>query len=325
MRRTLMSVQFGWMTLLVLPALSLAQSDRIIGQGVTDECLVDADQRVAGWKAQGRTPAEIEKFFQARLTMCSGLDPAKSLFAGAVNVDYTRFAQLVASDKISPNLYVALIRDRSRKLRGAKASSSWNTAYVMGDRDGDLIPDDRDQCPGTPDLTPTNDQGCPQDTRLPEAPSARDLHAAMNGLGIVTSPVCDGASFPGLSVPIKTGYDNVDRHTFAIAASRVTGQPANCIVLYEVQIRMSKPTSAAVPATDAVQVVFRNTESTDPPASERQVFRMQTTDTGSRKRLYDNAKYYNQLDIRVRAINGNGLSSGWSPVLQRLDPSFGEP
>ncbi len=325
MRRTWRRVQFGWMILLAIPALSLAQSDRIIGQGVSDQCLADADQRVAGWKAQGRTPAEIEKFFQAFLTMCSGLDPAKALFAGAVNVDYTRFAQLVASDKISPNLYVALIRDRSRKLRGAKASPNWMTAYVLGDRDGDLIPDDRDRCPGTPDLTPTNDQGCPVDTGLPEAPSARNLHAAMDGLGIVTSPACDTASFPDLSIPIKTGYDNVNRQTFAIAVTRVAGQPDNCIVLYEVQIRMSKPTSAAVPATDALQVVFRNTENTDPSASGRQVFRMQTTDTGSKKRLFDNAQYYNQLDIRVRAINGNGLSSGWSPVLQRLDPSFGEP
>jgi hypothetical protein len=149
----------------------------------------------------------------------------------------------------------------------------------------------------------------------------------MNHMSLMMSPACDAAAFPTLSKPIKAGYDNVNRATFAIATTKVPGQPDRCIVLYEVQIHFSDRVNPAYPAADMFQVVFRNTENTDvsPSGQTRQVFRVRASDTGNKKHLYDNAKYYNTIDLRVKAINGNGLTSGWSPIIVVPGPSFGEP
>ena len=59
--------------------------------------------------------------------------------------------------------------------------------------------------PGTPDLAPTDEHGCPVD-ELPEAPSRRDVDLSIEALGLVQSPACDGAPIPDVSAPIKTGY-----------------------------------------------------------------------------------------------------------------------
>jgi hypothetical protein len=302
------------MILCVVSLCALAQ-DRFFGSGIDQKCYDGANQSVAIWKQQGLSDAQIQKLFQQYLAQCSGADPATALFAGVVNIDYFRFARLVISGNIAPDLYVGLVRDRERKMKVAVKTPGWLTSYASGDADGDLVPDLMDRCPGTPDLTRTDNFGCPDRTPLAPQPSGEQLVQVLNRLNLITSTACDAASFPDVSMPIKLGYDLGLQEEFVLGVSKVSGQPANCVVLYEVEVHMSKPKAGApVPAEDLVPVVFRSTENTDmsPSGQTRQVFRIKPTDTGAKHQLWQNARYYNHAEFRVRAINGNGLSGGWS-------------
>lgn len=61
------------------------------------------------------------------------------------------------------------------------------------------------------------------------------------------------------------------------------------------------------------------------PGQNRQVFRVKQYDPGARGRVYDNAWVYTNWQIRVWALNGNGLSSGWSGWTTIQGGLFGEP
>ena len=71
--------------------------------------------------------------------------------------------------------------------------------YIQGDADGDLVPDSMDLCRATPDLTRTDDQGCPDRTPLAPQPSAEEMHQVFTKMKLITSPACDSAAFPEMS------------------------------------------------------------------------------------------------------------------------------
>ncbi len=307
--------------------LKVDQGEQMFGGALDNACYEAANASVVQWRAEGKTEQEIEALYQSALAECSGADGGVASLVGIVNVDYARLGRMLIAGELAPDEYLARVRDRSRKLRMARADPTWVSAFVQGDEDGDFVPDDRDRCPRTPDLIPTDDEGCPQDDR-PDAPSEREVRRTIGALGVVISSNCDGAALPTVSNPIKAGYDNVDRSTFAIAVTKVNNQPDDCIVFYEISIRFSNESEhLIVPLKSLVTVIFRSTENTDhsPSGQLRQVFRTRETDTGQRKRLYDIARYYGLKEIRVRTVNGNGLSKGWSPPLSHAVVSFGEP
>jgi len=311
---------------LVLTAAATVGSaqDRIFGAGITDACMQSANSQAALWKAQGVNATTVEKQFQALLAVCNGDSQLTAAFVGAANFDYTRFARLVAKNLITPNLYVALFQDRNRKLRLARNNPNWVLAYARGDADGDLVPDSMDRCPGTPDLTPTDDTGCPVGGDLPPAPSATDLQQVLNALHMTSAKNCDGAPTPDASSTLKFGYDDAAKAsilnplasltgTFAIAASKVTNQPAGCTVFYEAELRYSQPAFGNAP-DKVINVVFRDSENQDYQFDPtRMVFRAPYTAQGQLGDLYwtDLNAWYLTCEVRVRAMNGNGQSSGW--------------
>jgi hypothetical protein len=316
--------------LAALPVAALAQSDRTFGWGIDQHCYDGANQAAALWAKQGIADATIQKQFQQYLAACSGADQATAAFVGAVNVDYYRLAKLILSGKIQPDLYVGLVRDRERKMRHAVKNTVWLNAYLQGDSDGDLIPDAMDRCPGTPDLTRTDDQGCPDATPLAPQPPMEKLQPLFGKMHLMTALACDKAPLPDISTPIKLGFANGvpgSKVEFAFAVTKVSGQPANCVNLYEVQVQMQgviDPQKA--PPSRFERVVFRSTENTDlgPTGQQRQVFRVSATDTGIKYKLFAEAGNYTDFEFRVRAVNGNGQSSGWSEWVKSAG-GFGEP
>jgi hypothetical protein len=238
-----------------------------------------------------------------------------------------RLARQVLAETLPTNAYLARVRDRKRKLRLARADRAWVTEYLRGDADGDLVPDARDRCPGTPDLDPTTDDGCPSGERLPQAPDIRDVKATMDRLGMVFSDDCDDAPLPETPVPIRLGYSTDLRRTVAIAVTPVRNQPAGCPIFYEVQVRMwAGGTGAGLPPVSYAEMLFQDDEDTAAPGDDgRLIFRVDDDDPGGRGILYDRGHHYSYRTWRVRAANGFGQVSSWSAPRTDDAPSFGEP
>ncbi|HKG23518.1 MAG TPA: hypothetical protein VKC34_16580 [Blastocatellia bacterium] len=298
-----------------------------------EECVRSATLQVRDLVAANRPQREIERAFQIALAACSGpgVAPEEAALAGSVNVDYLRLARAIAAGAISPAQYLQRVRDRSRKLKLARRDPGYAKSLASGDADGDFVPDDRDRCPRTPALEPTDDTGCPTRERAPGAPSAREMRRVLDTMKISASPNCKNAPVPDSSDPLKIGYDNVDRHTLAMAVTVVSNQPQDCMVFYEIGLRLldvfegNKP---FLPDSAIGHFVFRGTDNEDKKSNPaRRVFRIRETDpdTGNRRFIFQNLSRYGRVEWRVRAINGNGQASKWSGWSEASGPSFGEP
>lgn len=280
------------------------------------ECIKRADELLARWTSENRPKDQIEKLYQAELARCGGAQNGVPEIIGAANFDYTRLGRLFLTENITPAEYLVRVRDRSRKLRTAIADVDWAQAYLKGDRDGDLIPDDFDHC-HTPDLVPTDDRGCPVNEPLPEAPSIEEVRRAREGLQIVISPACREAPMPSLSEPLQIGVDSNDADSFLVSVTKVTNQPANCMVFYEISFHLRRSSVFGGLREKDARVVFRASENIDtsPAAAQRQVFRIRKATFAAWLDLNSVAVEPNDIaekHVKVRAISGNGLSSGWS-------------
>lgn len=263
-----------------------------------------------------RTKSEDPREYQQKLAECLGLGNLAG-FAGAANFDYARLGRQLLAGSIEPDAYLGAVRDRTAKLRLTAREKTWADAFARGDADRDLVPDERDNCPGTSDLAPTDERGCPL-TSLPEAPSAEDVREAREAMHMAVSPACKGAPPPQLSTALGMGRDPDDEDAFLIAVSRVKNQPDDCLILYEVDIRSRYGSFFSQSSGVALfHFVFRPSESIDTSAKaeHRHVFRVRKADIPAWNRLAvvavepgDRA----ELTASVRAINGNGVSGGVS-------------
>jgi hypothetical protein len=281
------------------------------------DCIKRADELLARWKSDNTPADQIEKLYQTELVRCGGPKNGVPEIVGAANFDYTRLGRLFLTEHISPPEYLARVKDRSRKLRNAIADEGWTNGYLKGDRDNDLVPDERDRCPDTPDLSPTDDSGCPQTGPLPPAPSVDEVRRARDALHIVIGPACRDATVPLISQPLQIGIDPNDQDSFLISVTRVTNQPSGCMVFYEISMHLKRRSFfGGANETDA-RVVFRASENIDtsPAAAQRQVFRIRKSTFPRWNQLVQTAIEPNDIaekHIKVRAVSGNGLSSGWS-------------
>ncbi|HVF91775.1 MAG TPA: hypothetical protein VNH22_17045 [Blastocatellia bacterium] len=298
-----------------------------------EECIQSANLKARELAAANRPQREIERAFQIALAACSGpgVAPEEAALAGSVNVDYLRLARAIAAGAISPAQYLQRVRDRSRKLKVARRDREYARSLASGDADGDFVPDDRDRCPRTPELEPTDDTGCPTRERPPVAPSSREMQRVLDTMRISASPNCKNAPVPNSSDPLKIGYDNVNRETLAMAVTAVVNQPGDCMVFYEIGIRLLdvfEGNKHFLPADAIGHFVFRGSDSEDKKSNPaRRVFRIRKTDpdTGNRRFIFENLARYGRVEWRVRAINGNGQASKWSDWSEASGPSFGEP
>src|SRR4051812_12557322 len=175
-------------------------------------CRDAATAKLTDWRAANPDDLVVARLYETALAACArpAVDGATAAMVGIVNVDYERAARMMISNQLTPAQYLAVSRDRSAKLRAAIKDASWAQARANGDADGDLVPDDRDRCPNTPELTATDANGCPlPDNRLPKAPSGQEVQRVLAQLNIVIAPGCDGAPPPGPAAPVQLGYDRV--------------------------------------------------------------------------------------------------------------------
>jgi hypothetical protein len=282
-----------------------------------DECIKRTEGLVARWREEKKPQDQIEKLYQAELARCSGTQNGVAEILGAANFDYTRLGRLFLTEHLNPAEYLARVKDRSRKVQKAIADDSWSGSYLKGDRDNDLVPDERDRCPDTPDLTPTDDSGCPQNEPLPAAPSIEEVRRAKEGLQIVISPACREAPLPSFSEPLQIGRDSNDPDSFLISVTKVTNQPAGCMVFYEISLHLKRSSVFGGLRESDARVVFRASENIDTSAAaaQRHVFRIKRSSFPLFNELINSAVEPNDIaekHVKVRAISGNGLSSGWS-------------
>lgn len=281
------------------------------------ECIKRAEELLARWKQENKPQDQIEKLYQGELARCGGAQSGVAEIVGAANFDYTRLGRLFLTEHLNPAEYLARVKDRSRKLRNAIADEGWSNSYIKGDRDNDLVPDERDRCPDTPDLVPTDDSGCPQNEPLPAAPSVEEIRRAKEGLKIVISPACKDAPLPSFSQPLQIGVDSNDPDSFLISVTKVTNQPTGCMVFYEISMHLKRRSLFGGASETDARVVFRASENIDtsPAAAQRQVFRIKKSTFSLWGDLIRTAIEPNDIaekHIKVRAVSGNGLSSGWS-------------
>lgn len=236
------------------------------------------------------------------------------------NVDYTQAALQLATEKITPAEYLAFVRDREAAVNKADDDPVFAAELCTGkDSDGDWVPDSRDKCPKTPELTATDDDGCPL-TTLPPAPSAVDVHKLLGLMHISIKNDCAKGEVPPVTfagafyVPQRPDVGNY------IFASRVKGQPPGCPVWYEFGV---KDISLGLPGQGLqikdYEVTFMDREeATDlvgqgvpVPAGAIQ-FQALPTDPGTRGMLGKEGGHHVIVEIRVRAMNGAGVRGPWS-------------
>lgn len=281
------------------------------------DCMKRAEELLARWTEEKKPQDQIEKLYQAELARCGGAQNGVAEITGAANFDYTRLGRLFLTEHINPGEYLARVRDRSRKLRNASFDEGWSQSYLKGDRDNDLVPDERDRCPDTPDLVPTDDAGCPTNEPLPAAPSVEEVRRAKEGLQIAISPACREAPVPSLSEPLQIGRDSNDQDSYLVSVTKVTNQPANCMVVYEISFHLKRRSFFGGAREKDARAVFRASENIDtsPAAAQRHVFRIRKSTFAAWADLISVAIEPNDVaekHVKVRAISGNGLSSGWS-------------
>lgn len=266
-------------------------------------------------------------------------DPAANAFAAAVRVDYARLAQLLIAGQITPDTYVGRVRDRTRKAKLAQRDPAFARAFIRGDADGDLIPDDRDASPRTPPLAPTDDSGrrvaeppAKPDPRRPAGPSDRDMARIFASMNMMIAPECVSQPAPSKPRLLRLGYSNATRDLMfgVVPAGLAT---AKCPVFYEFSVRLTKvfPGNASfLPAEAFKQVVYRSDQNADlnPGGQNRLIFRVlrNAPQTGDRDFLLQHVGRYGQAEWRARAINANGMSSNWSDWTIGAEPiSYEEP
>lgn len=289
----------------------------------TEACLQRAEEQAAVWKEQGKSEAEVARLYQVELARCSGVAPACAAVVAAVNVDYAWLGRQVLSGSMTPVDYLARVRDRGRKLKQSRQAPEICDAYQQGDADGDLVPDDRDKCAMTPNLNPTGPDGCPDPTPPPTAPSREAVDNAAKALKIPVTPACQTAAVPDGAAVLRFGLNPADENVFLIEVTRVGNQPANCPVFFEIETRIRNSSFFSGSLTqEAFRRVYRPADAVQgpPAATETLTFRVRRTDPIPWDALVRSGvepSDHAVKSIRVRTVNGNGSSAGWSSTRVR--------
>ena len=289
-------------------------------------CRTQADAQVPKWRAAGMSDRDVEKAYQVVIGQCTGdFDIPTAVLIASVNVDMQRLARMFLSGALDSAGYLARARDRGAKLHRALKDAAYRNDLVnFGDRDGDLVPDNRDRCTNTADLAPTDVNGCPMQPNGSGAPDAQSVRQILQSMNFVADVNCTNAPVPETPRPVKAAWGE---HMGNFAVSRVGNEPAGCLVLYQIEM-WAQGTSLSNPLF--AEIVFRGTEAKPSPAIPATVLRFQTSpgdpgDAGNRKTAAIALLNYSNARWRVRAINGSGLRSQWSEWRTLAGPPTADP
>jgi outer membrane protein assembly factor BamB len=266
-------------------------------------------------------PLTLDIHIGAIQCMGGGTTYCESLLVGTVNFDLRTAALRYMAQTFTPQQYKAITRDRSRKLNAALKDPALLAAYCKGDADGDIVPDDRDDCPSTPDLTPTTDRGC-TDPTLPDAPSRKAIDFILKTTGIFFDRRCEGAPIPNM--PLPTGWCELrepPKFAYVVGFRGVTNQPAGCPVWYQFRVETAHPQA---PNFDNPQLVRHRGYGIGPDELGTSV----ASPPGGPGDLHAELPALISLGdpssdllealaiVTVRAVNGNGMRSEYSPPIK---------
>jgi len=269
----------------------------------------------------GLTGRALQTAFQTLLTKyCTmpNTSPGMTALVGRANADYTDAAKQYIAKVKSAASYLALARDRNRKYHAAESDPTQMTALTtLPDDDGDWVPNNKDICPNTPDLTATDDKGCPL-TTLPPVPDEAAIRSLLAHMGIMFNPRCVDAAPPAGAAGAAIFQAAAPSNGLFIVANKVTNQPAGCPIWYLFEIR-EMPSSG--PALPSYLVSFQDVENVIPIGGLTQLpnvpnyliqFNAKTTDPGTRARLAQIPTEPLGVNFRVQAVNANGQRGPWS-------------
>lgn len=244
-----------------------------------------------------------------------GLGRCQNQRIARANVDYTSAAMQVLGGQMTAAQYLALSRDRTRKLRSLDEDGRRAAQLCRGpDTDGDWVPDSLDRCPDTPDLAATDDSGCPDPT-LPSGPDTAAVRRVLAGMNLAINPNCRGALVPG-RVPAGGFYWPSDRSkgTFILAGA-VEDQPPGCSVWYQFEIEELGGREAGF----VYDVAFLDREANPdlvglgrPVPSGFVQFNPRPTDPRPDRVRLAETGFKAKVRYRVRAINATGARGPWS-------------
>jgi hypothetical protein len=238
---------------------------------------------------------------------------------GRSNADYTAVALQTVNHVATPSQYIAISRDRRRKLTRAKADPAYAAQLCGdGDSDHDWIPDSADNCPGTPDLTATDDNGCPLSV-LPDGPSVTDLDTLLQNANVLINPFCRDAPAPTTVAGAAVWQTANPGNGVFIVSTAVTNQPQGCTVWYVFEVRildsqglpMGAPIEFAYPETQKVAHIGGLDALPLMPPNYVE-FVAKTTDPDQRAILAGLAGKRIGISFRVQAVNGRGARGPWS-------------
>jgi hypothetical protein len=287
-----------------------------------EACMQAPSAQVPVWQQQGVTSQEVRKRLEIAFAQCRSPQTPGALaaFIAAVNTDMARAGLNFMEGNLSYEDYDALLTDRNRKLARSQNDPKFRAMLGTGDADGDLIPDALDLCPGTPDLSPTNDSGCsvrpaPCAASSGVCEASDSVQRAMGGLNVMFNKACDDAPRPSTPSPLDWGRGHQDALPaigYNLLITRVTNQPKDCEVFYEVEFRFTDGPSGSPPVTYATAVFSDRESITNAPQSVMFPLKMQSV--GPRAKLRTGLNLWLGCSWRVRAVNGSHQSSVWSGV-----------
>ncbi len=261
---------------------------------------------VPGGDAQARKVA-YSRMIEELCTM-AGADPCEQKIAARANVDYVDIALELLIEAKTPAQYLSATRDRYRKVTATLTNPALAQAICNEDDDDlDFVPNSLDDCPETPPLTATFDDGC-TDPDVPPAPDAADVSAFIQNTQLVINPLCSGATMPARSTAGAFYRSNRPDEIYSVF-HRAPPQPPGCPVWYFVDV------VEQFPVQRSYMVAFMDTEAVDellengkPVPLGYIQFKTRPSDPGTRGWLAQLSK----RRTRVMMMNGGGMKSGWS-------------
>ena len=293
-----------------------AQLHSALAPGALQKCVDRVSARYAAMK--NRFDLQVERQFQADLARCGApaLPKSKASCVGAANYDYTRLAHALRDHKLTAAQYLLRVRDRSRKAARCMDDAVWSAAYFAGDRDGDLVPDRYDRCPNTPELAPTDVFGCPVAEPIQSVgPSREDIDRFFKLRVPLGNPKCAAATIP--TVPAVVSFQSVGFPTISPPKLRsefrkVVNQPADCPVVYQVQVeevihpRLDDPLTPSPRAPIRISLILKPRDALNASAAGAPTLVFESV----HPRLV--VLFHQGARAKIRAFNGNGIASAWS-------------
>jgi|GEM_PF-5403070 len=210
--------------------------------------------------------------------------------------------------------YFALAEHRFESVQMAEKNALYAAKLcAFPDSDGDWVIDAEDLCPGTPELTAVDSNGCPKAV-VQESPEDEQMYRDHLGeFNFIFNERCKGIEPPGVVAP--GGFFWVSQQNVVyLISSKVPNQKPECPFFYQWEIQGE--TFDGYPAHLFMQ--FKDSESVPDligmgktvPSGMIQ-FRVTESDDGDRSKLSNDLKPYKGT-FRVRAVSALGVPGPWT-------------